>query len=152
MSWVHVTLDDLHAYLPADVAKEAREAALDAVQTDPWDIIMPDVVAELRAAVLGCARNEVDIDPLKVPPSLKGIAATLIGVRLLNRIDGARVGEAFAKQVEKAEETLKLVASCERTVEAPATAATANPNQQAGGVEIAGQRDREATRAKLDGL
>ena len=151
-TWIVVSESDLDDYLVAAQAEAWRTKALGTGQVDPFDNIMTDVAAKVRAAILSCEKNTVDILVNSVPPSLKDTTVYLIVERLANRLNQALTDQQ-AKAIVRAYDDLERVAKCELTIEKPTTAVSPDPTQSSGGgASTVSKRTREATGSKLKGL
>lgn len=157
MSWVTFTIDHVraeaaNARIEASVANDAHDL------TAYFAAISGGVVAEVRAAVASCDRNELDADSGKVPPEWVGFCALKVLGRFLARPGRLDDGTNYAltedqkQELERRTEDLRSVAKCELAVTKPATAATAaTVVARAGAIEFSGG-ERQFTRNGLDGL
>lgn len=86
MSWITITTDDLKDAKAATIVTALQTSALEAGQTDPTPHIIASVITHIRAEIKGCASNLLDADLLKIPSSLKGVAARMILREMASRL------------------------------------------------------------------
>lgn len=150
MSWLTLTAADLNAYMVAEQLDALRTEALAPGQADPFAEIAPDVVAKVRAYIASNPANQVDADPAKIPPELRGDVCYLILAPLLIRLGGSPT-DAQQKQIEIAHTTLIALREKKLLVSQPANPIA--PEVQGGSnVELASSTPRKATSRKLSCL
>lgn len=81
MNWTPITADDLKATGFGFVVDKARTSATGG--TDPVDEAIAASVARVRRAITG---SSLDVDPAKVPNSLKAVAARMALFMLMERL------------------------------------------------------------------
>ncbi len=118
-TWITISPEDLNDYQVAAYVNAARTAALDAGQSDPFDQVMPDIVARVRAEVRGCARNRVSVTPLSVPPDLRSHTILLIIEAMQARLPGIPLDEGIKTLITDAKKYLQRVANCEIPIGLP---------------------------------
>lgn len=129
-NWITLTAAHLNDYQVAKVVVALRTKALAAGQADPFTIVMPDIVARIRAEVRGCASNKVSNDPLTIPPDLKAHAIYLIIEAMQSRLPGLFLSKDMKTLIADAKDYLKRVSKCEVPIGAPSepeTTATTQP-------------------------
>jgi hypothetical protein len=131
-AWITLTANDLRAYQVAAIVTAAREEALGAGQADPFDEVMPDIIARIRAEVRGCTQNKVSNDPLTIPKDLKAIAIYLIIEAMQVRLNYA-LAEDLTNLVRDARKYLERVAKCEIPIGAPSDPETTEDVQSTAG-------------------
>jgi hypothetical protein len=157
MSWTTFTIDHVRA--------EAANARIEAsVANDEHDLttyftaVSAGIVAEVRAAVASCDRNELDADTGKVPPEWVGFCSLKVLARFLSRPGLSEDGTTYSltedqrTEIERRTADLERVSKCELAVTKPATAST-TPSvvARAAGIEMTGTT-RRFTRTLTDGL
>lgn len=150
MSWISITPADLNAAKLAALVQALRTAALASGQSDPVDEVVSSVVARIRAEIQGCSRNQVDVDPTKIPASLKLLASRMIIAAAKNRLE-MQLKDDERTQLRADERYLERIASCAVPIEAPDNPA-ATAVQQSGGVSLVSSRTRKYKNSNLRGL
>lgn len=156
MAWLTVTLNDIRA--------EAANARIEAaVANDTHDLqgyfdkFAAGVIAEIRASIASCDRNQLDANTATVPPEWHGYACLRILSRLLARPGHGdestyRLTEDQRKEIERRTADLERVAKCELAVTTPdSIASSPGVTARSAGTEFVGGQ-RRFTRDEMDGL
>jgi hypothetical protein len=149
MSWVAITDEQLNSQKLAPLIEALRTAALGDEQTDPVDVMVGDVVREIRKAI---SAGGVEVDAVSVstiPPSLLRMAGRLILWEAKGRLEMDR--EYDREDHREDLKTLERLRMGKEPVEPPTNAETVDLSTGVG-VAVAGSRTRVATRQGLDGL
>lgn len=149
-AWITLTADSLADYLVAEQLDALRTEALAPGQADPFGAVAGDVIAKVRAYIASNPENQVDADPLTIPPELKLDVCSLIIAPLLGRL-GLALTEDQRRQLDLAQTTLVALREKKLLVAKPGNAVA--PDVQGGSsVELASSTPRQATRENLSGL
>lgn len=149
-SWITLTADSLADYLVAEQLDALRTEALAPGQADPFAAVAGDVIAKVRAYIASNPENQVDADPLTIPPELKLDVCALIIAPMLGRL-GLALTEDQRRQLDLAQTTLVALREKKLLVAKPGNAVA--PAVQGGSsVELASSTPRQATRDSLGGL
>lgn len=135
-TWIVIVRSDLDDYLVGAGMDALSSAALSPGQTDPFDRIMPDVAARIRAEVRGCKSNRVSTLPSSVPPDLKSHACALIVEQMQTRLSiGVPLNEDQKRAADKAEKYLARVSRCEVPIAQPTDPESSNTVQSGATVQ-----------------
>lgn len=160
-TWIVITEDDLNDYLVGAQMDALKSAALAEGQDNPFDRVMPDIAARIRAEVRACVRNRVSNLANSIPPDLKAYACYLIIEAMQTRLSGAGalpLTDDQKTQASEARKYLRRIATCEVPIAQPTDPETTDDVQRAGSITVTDlkesttQKDRVTTRDKLRGL
>ena len=149
-TWIIITADQLNDYSVAAKVNALRTAALKAGQADPFDAVMPDVVAAVRMQIQSCASNQVSATANSIPPELKSHVCWLIIQAMQARLPGLKLSDEEKDMVKKADRYMEKVASCEYKVSAPEEAS--DEVVQAGTSPAITPRTKRFERCDQDGI
>lgn len=152
VAWIQIVLADLNNYLVAAQVNAVNTAALGAGQVDRFTEVMTSVVNRIRNKIESCAGNRISLTPLTIPPSLKQCACLLIIEGLQSSIPSLRLSEDQVRQIERFQEDLDLIATCDLKVEGPTDPLEPGQVQSGAAVEVVSSSPRRATRDTLRGL
>jgi len=149
-AWITIASTDLDDYDVAAEIDAAQTAALASGQADPFDTVMPDVIARMRAQIASCDNNVVSATANSIPPSLKTHACWLIIEAMVGRLS-LTLSDERKTMVADAKRYMEKVASCDYVIEDPTD--PVDPGVSSGGdIVIVTSETRRATRATLAGL
>ncbi len=151
ISWVTITAADLKDYMVAAQVSALQTAALGAGQADPFNTIMPDVVARVRAKIASCEGNILSATPNSVPPELRMFTCHLILEGMQARLPGLKLTDEQKTIIEDAKRQLDRIADCDDEVSTPTD--PAEPAIQSGApAEIVTKSTRQRKPSQLAGL
>ena len=153
--WVHVTLADVQACIPAEALSLARTRAAQRQQADPFAVHLPKVVARVRNKAAAAPGARISADPLKVPPELADQTALLVAYQItlpILAMQANLLGDDLRAAVKQAEKDLDDAAAGRFALSLPDDPLDASPASSAGAVQTVGGNPREATRENLRGL
>ncbi len=153
--WVHVTLADVQACIPAEALSLAQTRAAQRQLPDPFTAHQPKIVARVRNKVAVAPGARLSADGLAVPPELAGQTALLIGYGIVLPVSAAQpdlLGPEILAAVKQAEKDLDDAAAGRFAVSLPDDPLPSNPVASSGPVQTVGGHLREATRDSLRGL
>ncbi len=154
-TWITLSAEDLNDYQVAKIVTAARTKALASGQADPFDIVMPDIVARVRAEIRGCAKNKVSATPLTVPPDLRSQTILLIVEAMQARLPGVALDDDIKTLIADARKYLQRVADCKVPIAQPDDPEPADDVQRGGSIQMGTAKcdpDRVTTRARLNRL
>jgi hypothetical protein len=147
-----LTADHLNDYQVAKIVVTLRTKALAAGQADPFTIVMPDIVARIRAEVRGCASNTVSANANTIPPDLKSHAIYLIIEAMQSRLPGLFLSADMKRLIADAKDYLKRVSKCEVPIGAPSEPETTSEIQSAAGTPRITKPTRRFDPYQSDGI
>lgn len=150
-TWIVLEKTDLLPYLVAAQVSAMTTAALAPGQADPFDDIMPDVVADIRGSIATCVRNGLSATANAIPPEFKMHAAYMLLEAMQLRLPSLKLTDEQKAAAERGRKRLEKIAACEIAVSQPDDA-EANAFGGTAGVEVVTRRQKVATAAQLDGL
>ncbi len=147
MNWVTITVDDLKAVAFGGIIDAAQAAATGA--NDPVAEAIADAVAVVRGTI--SAGNVLDVDPAKVPRSLRSLAARTAVFALMERV---QLDLSIDQRATRQADLLRLQRIGEQQqrfeqADAPAGAAEMQPGP---GGETVAPGNRGHSREELRGL
>ncbi|MBX3736736.1 MAG: hypothetical protein KF715_08610 [Candidatus Didemnitutus sp.] len=151
MPWIIITTDDLNDARVADLVTALREEALGVGQTDPAPRIIQTVVDEVRRCIAFCPNTPLDADAAKVPAGLKDMVVQKIVRTMKKRLlmaltdDESSDESLYQKRLEK-------LTVCEWPVDKPDTPIAIAPVVNPASTPAITPKDRQATRASMDGF
>lgn len=149
--WIVPTESGCRAYLAAAGCSALTSAALGTGQTDPFDEVMPAVVAEIRGFITACPVNVLSATANSVPRQLERTAYLLIIEALQGRLPGVNLTKGQTEALEKCREILQMVAECKYAIANPTNPAVDNVQHGAPARVVTSSR-RDVTREKMNGL
>ena len=150
-TWIAITASDLDDYSVGAKVAALRTAALSSGQTDPFDRVMPDLVATVRAMIASASGNVLSDTENSIPPEIKGHVCWLVIEALQTRLPGLRLTEDERRMIDRAWQYLRDVARGDIKVSTPDDAAT--PEMQDGAaISVVSSPDRLFTRTTLSSL
>lgn len=153
--WVHVTLADVQACIPAEALSLAQTRAAQRQLPDPCTLHLPKIVARVRNKVATAPGARLSADPLKVPPELAAQTALLIAYQITLPVSTAQpdlLGDDLHAAVQQAEKDLDDAAAGRLAVSLPDDPLGASPVSSSRPIQTVGENPREATRDSLRGL
>ncbi len=151
-TWITIAPEDLADYQAAALVNAARTAALASGQADPFDQVMPDVVARIRAEIRGCKTNRVSLTPDSIPPDLKSTAILLVVEAMQARLPGVALDEGIKTLIADAKKYLVRIAKCEVPVGLPDDPELVEDIQAVQGTPMITARERNFTPMASDGI
>jgi len=147
-NWTSITIDSLKAAGHSAIVGAAQSAGIGGV--DPVAEAIADAISRVRAA---CSTgNQLDIDPTKVPNSLRGLAIRIALYSLMERI-GYPLSEDQRDTRRNDNSALLRINDDHLKVELPDTPAGDAEMQSGGGMETITRTNRHTyTRRGMDGL
>ena len=118
-AWITLTADDLNDYQVAKIIAAARTKALATSQADPFNAVMPDVIARMRDDIRGCKTNQVSATPNSIPAGLRSEAIYLIIESMQARLPGVSLTEELKTLIADAKKRLVRISRCEVPIETP---------------------------------
>jgi hypothetical protein len=146
-AWIVITASDLNDYSVAAKVSALRTAALAGGQTDPFDRVMPDVVATMRAQI--GLNNEVSATANSLPPEVKTHGCWLVIAALQARLPGLKLTDEEKEMVKEARRYMEKIAAGDIRVTEPTN--PVDSGLQTGTPSIAAN-DREVDRTTMDGM
>ena len=146
-NWTQITADDLKAAGHGMIVDKARTTASGGV--DPVDSAIADAVSRVRRSV--AAGNALDVDPAKIPASLRGITIRIAVFALMERIR-LPLSDDQKKSREFDNSDLLRVADRKTPVEEPDVPAGNAEMQSSGGAQGINVPHRQTGRHKCSGL
>ena len=107
MTWVVPTIADVYARMSKSQTDATRETGSGGA--DPFDTVMPQVVARVRRAIANNPRNKLSATANSVPPSLLSTTAWLIVNEFGSRIFTLELNEKQTAMVKDAKDDLKAL-------------------------------------------
>lgn len=152
--WKALTIDDLKSALNSDELDLYSKHAADVDVPDRAPEILEQVVAQVRADIASCERNQLSTDETLIPEGYHANALAIARYRLLSTIPYCEISEARAEEYKMAVKFFDSVALCKRRPEAPADA---RDNQAASekplpGAQVVTSRPKITGRENLSGL
>jgi len=117
-NWISLTVGDLMDAKASALVSALQTSALGTGQADPTQNILDSVAARVRAEVRGCASNQLDTDPTKIPASLKGVAVRMVLREMESRLQLALTPDEIREE-EQDLNLLQRVSQCQVPVEQP---------------------------------
>jgi hypothetical protein len=153
-TWIVIQDEDLDDYLVGAQMDALRSAALATGQDNPFDRVMPDVAARIRAEVRACRSNQVSALPNSIPPDLKTYACYLIIEAMTVRLSiGISLTDDQRTQCSEARKYLRRIADCEIPIAQPTEPEPSDTVQQHGGmIESVGDRPIRTSRDQTSRL
>jgi hypothetical protein len=148
--WRAITDNDLFAGMNSNEITAVRTKALTDEQGDPVADVISQVTMEIRDAIRSCGDSKLSPDASLVPEASILHAVAIIRHRLATRFPGMlKMSEERAKEYDRANKYVDMVASCDRKVERYGD----EPDAAAPiiGPRVNG-RDRRFTRADQEGI
>lgn len=153
VAWQRIEVEDLNDYLVSVKMDALREVALANGQDDPFEAVMPDVVARIRNKIKSNRTNRVSATTNTVPPELFTCACYLIIEAMNSRLpaNSVRLTEDQKEIIRKCERDLTDVVSGSLVISAPTD--PEDVDVQAGGAaQVVTSSTRVCTRSKMNGL
>jgi hypothetical protein len=149
MSWISISDEQLNSAKMAPLIEALRTAALASGQDDPVDVIVADVVGEIRTAIATGGMAVDGASAVTIPPSLLRLAGRLILWEAKGRLE---LDRAFDESDHREDlRTLERLRMGKQAVEVPESAEAAEVSSGVS-VVVAASRTRVATRTGTDGL
>ncbi|MGZ0657094.1 hypothetical protein ACWPKS_15935 [Coraliomargarita sp. W4R72] len=149
-AWITIVPEDLDTYLVAGKVSALQTAALRTGGTDPVEIAIGEVVAEIRNNIRACSSNVLSQAEGTIPPELKRHACALIIEAASGRI--LKLSEDQKTAAENARKLMLRVASCSYPVTDPTDPET-QPDDQGTTSRLQVYAPRKPlSRADLNGL
>lgn len=124
MTWSTITIADLNTAKASALVEALRSAALGDGQADPLPEIIANVVARIRAEIAAGGRTALDVDPAKLPPSLKSLALRMVlreGQSRLNAAGALPLSDDEREEWRQDVRYLERIAKGEIAIESSAT-------------------------------
>ena len=150
-TWTVITAADLSDYSVGAKVNALRSAALAMGQTDPFDRVMPDVVATVRGLIASSRRNELSATTDSVPPEAKTHVCWLVIEALQARLMGLTLKEEEKRMIDRAWQYFRDVAKGDIAVSMPDNPVVADV-QQTSRISILTDNIRNFSRETLAGL
>lgn len=151
MSWISVTLAELHARKIAAIVDACSTVAKATAQPDRAAEIISGVVKRVRRKIASCAKNKLDEDVTKIPESLLDDTCKLILAGLKSAIEEA-LTEDEGKEISRINGDLNRIASGADVVDQPDTAETTPSAQSTANSPRITAKCRKFKRSDQDGV
>lgn len=152
MQWITISAEDLNDYQVAKIVTAARTKALASGQADPFDVVMPDVAARVRAEIRGCKSNRVSLTPNSVPPDLRSQTVLLIIEAMQSRLPGVQLDEGIRGMIKDAKDYLRRISLCQVPIGIPDDPEPVSDVQSGGMIETAAVGNSGNSRDELNRL
>jgi hypothetical protein len=152
-TWIVIQEEDLDDYLVAPQMDALKNAALAIGQDNPFDRVMLDIAARIRAEVRACKSNQVSNLANSIPPDLKTYACYLIIEAMTVRLSiGISLTEDQRTQCSEARRYLRRIANCDVPIAQPTDPDTADDIQRGGKIETVQEGNSGNSREELGRL
>lgn len=148
-NWVTISAADVDAYLVAPQSTAIRSALLQNGQSAPFDTIMPDMAALMRAKI----GNQFAISalPNSVPPEARFYLIALTLEALSARISTLKISDQQQKFIDRAWAWLDSLTKGTEAITLPTDAITPQ-TQNTAGTKLLNSRVNQATPEEMNGL
>ena len=148
-NWTTITDTAINASRNAAYLTELRDMASTNGYADPFPELVSDVVSQIRARI--STGNTLDVDPTKIPNSLKGLALRMLGRAIKSALPVA-LSEDERTEAKDDLSYLNRITDEKIRFELPDSPAGTAEKQSGEGISVVSGSRPFATRRTMDGL